>query len=43
MLEILIVEDEAPIRDLLAMNLTRAGYHCTAAADGRQAAILLET
>lgn len=43
MLEILIVEDEAPIRDLLSMNLTRAGYHCTAAADGRQAAILLET
>lgn len=43
MLEVLIVEDEAPIRDLLSMNLTRAGYHCTTAADGLEAATLLES
>ena len=42
MLEILIVEDEKAIRELLVMNLTRAGYHCTEAADGMTAANLLE-
>ncbi len=29
MLEILIEEDEKAIRELLVMNLTRAGYHYT--------------
>ena len=42
MLEILIVEDEQPIRELLTMSLTKAGYHCTEAADGAAAASLLE-
>jgi len=42
MLELLIVEDEKPIRELLVMNLTKAGYHCTEAADGLDAADLLE-
>ena len=27
-LKILIVEDEMAIRDLIGMNLTRAGYQC---------------
>ena len=39
---ILIVEDERPIRQLLAMSLNKAGYHCTEAADGITAANLLE-
>ena len=42
MTEILIVEDERAINDLIAMNLTRAGYHCTQALDGISAADLLE-
>lgn len=42
MTEILIVEDERSINDLIAMNLTRAGYHCTQALDGISAADLLE-
>ncbi len=43
MLKILIVEDEKPINDLIEMNLTEAGYTCTCAYDGIQAADLLET
>ncbi|MBQ9277666.1 MAG: response regulator transcription factor [Lachnospiraceae bacterium] len=43
MLKILIVEDEKPISDLIVMNLTRAGYKCTALYDGESAADMLET
>ncbi len=42
MAHILVVEDEKPIRELLRMNLTEAGYTCTCAADGLEAAALLE-
>ena len=38
---ILIVEDEPPISNLIAMNLTRAGYTCTCAFDGAEAASLI--
>ncbi len=34
MIKILIVDDEKPIRDLIDMNLSAAGYCCVAAADG---------
>lgn len=43
MIKILIVEDEKPISDLIVMNLTRAGYICTALYDGESAADILET
>lgn len=39
---ILIVEDEKKISDLIQMNLTDAGYLCTCAYDGLQAADRLE-
>jgi DNA-binding response OmpR family regulator len=42
MIKILIVEDERAISDLIRLNLTRAGYHCTTAYDGMEAADLLE-
>jgi len=42
MADILIVEDEQAINDLIAMNLTRAGFRCTQALDGLTAADLLE-
>ena len=42
MIRILIVEDEKPISELMVMNLTRAGYKCTAIYNGREAADLLE-
>ena len=42
MIKLLIVEDEKPISDLMVMNLTRAGYKCTAVYNGREAADLLE-
>ena len=35
--KILVVEDEAAIRDMLAFNLGRAGYEVLAAADGQEA------
>lgn len=38
MIRILIAEDEEPIANLIRMNLTRAGYQCTWAPDGEQAA-----
>lgn len=38
MIKILIAEDEEPIANLIRMNLTRAGYDCTWASDGQQAA-----
>jgi DNA-binding response OmpR family regulator len=34
---ILVAEDQADIRDLLALNLRNAGYEVTAVADGREA------
>jgi DNA-binding response OmpR family regulator len=42
-MKILIVEDEKAISNLIYMNLTAEGYHCTCALDGRQAADLIET
>ena len=38
MIKILIVEDEEAISDLIRMHLTRAGYGCEQAFDGREAA-----
>ena len=42
MFRILIAEDEEPIANLIRMNLTRAGYLCTWAPDGKSAADLME-
>ena len=42
MVHILVVEDEAPISALLRISLEKAGYRCTCAADGAEAADLLE-
>ena len=42
MIQILIVEDEKPIQNLIRMSLKKAGYFCTCADDGMQAADLLE-
>lgn len=42
MIEILVVEDERAISDLIRLNLNRAGYSCTAAYDGLEAADILE-
>ena len=39
---ILIVEDEKPISNLIKTNLSDAGYHCTCAFDGEEAANLIE-
>lgn len=41
-MRILIVEDEQAIRDLLRMNLTKAGYECITARDGKEGADLIE-
>lgn len=38
MIKILIAEDEEPIANLIKMNLSRAGYKCTWAANGELAA-----
>jgi len=35
--KILVVDDEAAIRDLLSLTLQQGGYDCIAAADGREA------
>lgn len=37
MIKILIVDDEKPICDLIDLNLSSAGYHCTAVQDGLEA------
>lgn len=37
MIRILIVDDEKPICDLIDLNLSAAGYHCTAVQDGAEA------
>ena len=42
MIKILIAEDEEPIANLIRMNLRRAGYACTWAPDGEQAADLMD-
>ena len=42
MTEVLIVEDEHLIARLIEMSLTRAGYSCTVAGNGRTAADLIE-
>lgn len=42
MTHVLIVEDERLIARLIEMSLTRAGYDCTVAGDGRTAADLIE-
>lgn len=42
MVQILIVEDERAISDLIKLNLSRAGYVCTCAYDGLEAANLIE-
>lgn len=41
MLKILIAEDEEPIANLIRMNLLKAGYECSWAADGEAAADLM--
>lgn len=42
MIKILIVEDEKPINELIEMNLTEAGYDCTCAYNGIEAADIVE-
>ena len=42
MIKIFIVEDEKAISDLLRMSLSKAGYECTCAFDGIEAADILE-
>lgn len=42
MIKILIVDDEKPICDLIDLNLSSAGYHCTTVQDGLQAIDLIE-
>lgn len=42
MIKILIVDDEKPICDLIDLNLSSAGYHCTAVQDGIAAIDLID-
>lgn len=42
MIRVLIVEDERAISDLLWLNLTKAGYECVMAYDGKEAADRIE-
>lgn len=42
MIKILIVEDQAAIRELIAINLSRIGYDCAVAHNGKIAADLIE-
>lgn len=42
MIHILVVEDEVAISNLIKLNLTKAGYDCTTAYDGMEAANILE-
>ncbi len=41
MIKILIVEDEEPISNLIRMNLSKAGYQCRCAFDGKEAADIM--
>ena len=43
MIKLLIVEDEKPISNLIRLSLKKAGYDCTCAYDGAEAADILET
>lgn len=43
MIKVLIVDDEKPICDLIDMNLTEAGYHCTSVQDGLTALNRIES
>lgn len=43
MIKVLIVEDEKPIRDLIDIQLSAAGYSCITASDGMEASDLIET
>lgn len=42
MINILVVEDDAAISNLINMNLTAEGYHCTCAYDGKEGANYIE-
>ena len=42
MIRVLIVEDEKPISDLIRLSLSKAGYNCSCAYDGGEAANILE-
>ena len=42
MTQILVVEDERPISNLIAVNLRKAGYACDCVFDGMAAADALE-
>ena len=42
MIRIRIVDDEKPICDLIDLNLSSAGYHCTSVQDGLKAIDLIE-
>lgn len=42
MVKILIVDDEKPICDLIDLNLSSAGYHCTTVQDGLKAIEYIE-
>ena len=42
MIKVLIVDDEKPICDLIDLNLSASGYHCTAVQDGVEALRLIE-
>ena len=42
MIKVLIVEDEEPIRDLIALHLSEAGYWCETAVDGAEGADKIE-
>lgn len=42
MIQILVVEDEKPISNLIAVNLRKAGYACTCVFDGMAAADALD-
>ncbi|MDR2713034.1 MAG: response regulator transcription factor [Clostridiales bacterium] len=42
MIKVLIVEDEKPIRDLINLHLSEAGYKCETASDGAEGADKIE-
>ena len=42
MIRILVVDDEKPICDLIDLNLSSAGYHCTTVQDGAEAIAIVE-
>ena len=39
-MNVLIVEDDESIANLVKINLTAEGYHCTCAYDGKQGRII---